>query len=200
MIKPKLILASTSRYRKSLMENAGLVFAVHVPLIDEREISNPMEAMSEDPRKIAAALAAAKALDVSRKFPDAYVIGSDQTMALGTQMFHKPKDLVEAHTHIMTLQGKTHSLHSAVAIARNNDVVWADMASAHLTMRSLTPANVETYLERAGEAVLWSVGAYQIESLGVTLFDKIDGDYFTIVGLPILPLLAALRQLEIIDA
>jgi len=172
MTKPKLILASTSRFRKSLMENAGLTFGVQAPQIDEREISGPMETTNEDPRKIAEALAAAKALDVSRKFPDAYVIGSDQTMALGSQMFHKPKDLDEAHAHIMSLQGKTHSLHSAVAIARNNAVVWDDIASAHLSMRSLTPANVKTYLERAGEAVLWSVGAYQIKSLGVTLLRK----------------------------
>ena len=199
-IKPHLILASTSRFRKSLMENAGLVFDICAPDIDERALSEPMEAKGEAPQQIAAALAAAKAMDVSRKKPGAFVIGCDQTMALGTRMFHKPKDLEEARSHIESLQGKTHSLHSDVAIVRNGELLWSAVYSAYLTMRVLTPANIDAYIEKAGEAVLWSVGAYQIESLGMTLFEKIEGDHFTIMGLPMLPLLAALRQLEIIDA
>ena len=194
-----LILASTSRFRKSLLENAGVAFQVSAPQIDERAISVPMEARGADPRTIASVLAAAKALDVSKNFPDAFVLGSDQTMALGSQMFHKPKNIDDARSQIATLQGKIHALHSAVAIVKNSEIIWSGLSSAHLTMRVLNDTQIDAYITKAGESVLWSVGAYQIESLGVTLFEHIDGDYFTIIGLPMLPLLEALRELEIIN-
>lgn len=195
-----LILASTSKFRKSLMENAGLTFTTVGPQIDEREISAPLEEAGADPKTIAQVLADAKAIDVSLRHPEAIVIGSDQTMALGNLMFHKPKNQTEARHHLTLLQGKTHSLHSAVSIAVNGMVEWQVVSTAHLTMRTLSTSDIDAYLRKAGDSILWSVGGYQIESIGITLFEKIDGDYFTILGLPILPLLSALRNLEITDA
>lgn len=197
--KPSLILASTSASRRSLMENAGLHFSCHAPQVDEREIGNPLEEAGVDAPAIALALAKAKAVDVSLRHKDALVIGADQTMALGKEMFHKPRDLGDAKQHLLRLVGQTHSLHSAVSIARNGDVIWHHVATAHLSMRPMSDLAIDRYLAKAGSDILWSVGAYQLEGLGVTLFEKIDGDFFTILGLPMLPVLEKLRQLGAAD-
>ena len=141
-----------------------------------------------------------KARDVARHFGDALVIGSDQTMSLEARVYHKPKDMAEAARHLLSLSGKTHRLNSAIVLLRGEEVVWRHVSSAHMTVRPLTADFVRRHLERVGEKALSSVGAYQLEGEGIQLFEKIEGDYFTILGLPMLPLLAKLRELGTIDA
>jgi septum formation protein len=196
---PKLILATSSPFRRMLMENAGITFEAHPAEIDERAIEAPLEQDGATPDAIAMVLAKAKARDVSGRFAGALVIGSDQTMSLGDRAFHKPKSMGEAADHLIALSAKTHRLNSAIAIACNGDIIWEHMSRAELTMRELTTDFVARHLKRVGDRSLSSVGAYQLEGEGLQLFSKIDGDYFTILGLPMLPLLEKLRELEAID-
>ena len=195
-----LILASSSPFRAILMENAGLRFAAIPAAIDEREIETPLARQGAAPDAIAMILAKAKALDVSARFPDAFVIGSDQTMSLGDMVFHKPRDIDDAENHLQTLSGKTHRLNSAVAIARGGNILWQHIAHAELTMRNLSPDFIHRHIAEVGERALASVGAYQLEGEGIQLFSRIEGDYFTILGLPMLPLLHQLRELGLVDA
>ena len=195
----KLILASSSPFRRALMENAGLCFEAHAARIDERAVEAPLEKAGAAPDAVALVLAKAKAEEVSRRFPDSLVIGSDQTMSLGERVFHKPKDMADAANHLQTLSGATHRLNSAVAIVRGGVVLWEHLAHAELTMRPLTADFITRHLARVGERALSSVGAYQLEGEGIQLFEKIEGDYFTILGLPMLPLLEKLRELGAID-
>jgi len=198
-VKPTLVLASSSPFRRMLMENAGLSFETRAAEIDERAIEAVLHASNATPDQVAAELARAKALDVSRHIPDAIVIGSDQTMSLGQRVYHKPKDEEEARTHILSLSGKTHRLNSAIALVQNGNVLWDHISHADLTVRPLTVEFVDSYVDRCGEKLLGSVGAYQLEGEGIQLFSEIHGDYFTILGLPMLPLLAKLRDLGAID-
>jgi septum formation protein len=198
-MKPALILASSSPFRRMLMENAGLSFSCVPAIIDEREIAAPLENEGAGPDEIALVLAGAKALAVSRGNPGAFVIGSDQTMSLGDRVYHKPADLAEAERHLLSLSGKTHRLNSAIALARDGAVIWEHLSHAELTMREFDSAFVKRHLDRVGDRALGSVGAYQLEGEGIQLFQRIDGDYFTILGLPMLPLLEQLRALEAID-
>ena len=195
----KLILASSSPFRRMLMENAGLSFEAHAARIDERAVEAPLEKAGAKPDAVALVLAKAKAKEVSSRFPDGLVIGSDQTMSLDDRVFHKPTDMAEAANHLQTLSGATHRLNSAVAIVRNGAVVWGHLAHADLTMRPLTADFIGRHLARVGDKALSSVGAYQLEGEGIQLFEKIEGDYFTILGLPMLPLLEKLRDLGAID-
>lgn len=195
----KLILASSSPFRRALMENAGLSFEAHAARIDERAVEAPMEKAGAKPDAVALVLAKAKAEEVSSRFPDSMVIGSDQTMSLGERVFHKPKDMADAAKHLQILSGVTHRLNSAVAIASGGVVLWEHLAHAELTMRPLTVDFITRHLARVGERALSSVGAYQLEGEGIQLFEKIEGDYFTILGLPMLPLLKKLRELGAID-
>ncbi len=192
-----LVLASSSPFRRMLMENAGLSFECRAADIDERAIESGLQNASPD--ETAATLARAKAIDVSRHFPGAIVIGSDQTMSLGTRVYHKPKSIDEARESVSSLSGKTHRLNSAIALVRDGQVVWEHVAHADLTVRDLSDTFVDGYLQRVGEKVSSSVGAYQLEGEGIQLFSKIEGDYFTILGLPMLPLLDKLRDLGAID-
>lgn len=194
-----LVLASSSPFRRQLMENAGLNFSAMAADIDERAIEGPLEASGASPDEVALHLARAKALDVSRRCPGALVIGSDQTMSLGSRVYHKPKDMAAAKDHLLSLSGRTHRLNSAIAFARNEHIIWEHVAHADMSVRPLTEAFVERRLARVGEKALKSVGAYQLEGEGVQLFEKIDGDYFTIIGLPLLAMLAELRRLGEID-
>jgi len=196
---PKLVLASSSPFRRMLMENAGLAFEAHAAHIDERAIEEPLEKSGATPDQVALVLAEAKADEVSGRFGGALVIGSDQTMSLGAQVFHKPKDMSDAANHLSMLGGRTHRLNSAIAIVRDGEVLWQHVAHAELKMRPLTDDFIARHLKRVGPKALASVGAYQLEGEGIQLFEKIDGDYFTILGLPMLPLLAKLRELEAID-
>lgn len=193
-----LVLASSSPFRRMLMENAGLSFEARAADIDERAVEAGLEGRAS-PQAVALELARAKALDVGNHFPDALVIGSDQTMSLGEKVFHKPRDIAEAKRHLLSLSGRTHRLNSAVALVRNGEVVWEHVSSADMSVRPLSNTFIDRYIGRCGEKLLASVGAYQLEGEGVQLFSAIDGDYFTILGLPLLPLLQALRELQAID-
>ena len=189
--KAPLVLASQSRARQMLLGNAGLSFEAVPADIDERAIQQKSGLLK--PGEIAALLAQEKALCISKKMPDRYVVGADQTLALGTRLFSKPAGRAQAAEQLRALAGNTHELHSGVAVALGGKVVFSEVAVARMTMRSLNGDEIRTYLDTAGEAVTTSVGAYQLEGLGVHLFERIEGDHFTILGLPLLPLLAFLR-------
>ncbi|MGB3388021.1 MAG: Maf-like protein [Pseudaminobacter sp.] len=195
----RIILASGSPFRKALLANAGVAFDAVPADVDERALEAPLEGSGATPEDVALVLAEAKALDVSEKNPGALVIGCDQTLSLGDRVFHKPADKEEARRHLLTLSGRTHQLNSAVVLVRDGETLWRDVSIAQLTMRDLDPAFIGRHLAKVGDKALASVGAYQVEGEGIQLFEKIEGDYFTIVGLPLLPLLAALRELGAID-
>lgn len=196
----RLILASNSASRRSLMSGAKLDFTTEAAGIDERAIELEEAARGASPPEIATALARAKAIDVSRRNPDAHVIGSDQVLSLHDRLLHKPQDMAEASDHIRAMSGTTHHLNCGVAIAHRGEAIWSDVSIARMTMRPISESFLEKYLAMSGEGILGSVGAYHFEGLGIQLFEKIEGDYFTILGLPMLTLLAGLRQLDLIDA
>ncbi|MCK1420178.1 septum formation protein Maf [Bradyrhizobium sp. 180] len=187
-----LILASQSSARKMLLANAGLEFVAATAAIDERGI----QAVSKlsNPREIALLLAREKAKAVSAHYPASYVIGADQTLALGEHLFNKPAGRLQAMAQLRDLSGNSHELNSGVAVAHNGRIVFEDVSVARMTMRQMTEAELTAYLDAAGAAVTTSVGAYQLEGLGIHLFERIEGDHFTILGLPLLPLLAFLRR------
>ncbi len=195
----ELILASASASRQMLMRNAGLTFSSIPAQIDERAIDTKLKQDGAAPEVIALELAKAKAIAVSLLHPEAFVIGSDQTMSLGDRIYHKAKDMAQAHANVLSLSGKTHRLNCGVALAKNGTVIWDTVSIAKMTVRELSADYVSRYLERSGSQVLSSVGAYQLEGEGIQLFSSIEGDYFTILGLPLLPLLAQLRELRVID-
>ncbi len=194
-----LVLASGSSIRAELMRNAGLTIEVDPADVDERAVEAPLLEANFPPEDLAAVLAEAKANDVSERRQGDLVIGADQILAFEGQRRTKPEDMEAARRQLLAFSGKTHELLSAVVISRNGEAIWRHVSTARLTMRELSPQFIGHYLANAGDAVLGSVGAYQLEGLGVQLFDKIDGDYFTILGLPMLPLLDQLRKLEVIE-
>jgi septum formation protein len=187
-----LILASQSRARQTLLSNAGIDFEAIAADIDERAAQQASGLSA--PGDIAALLARQKARSVSVRLSGRFVIGADQTLALGEQLFSKPAGRAQAAEQLHALAGRSHELHSAVAVARDGKILFIDVTIARMTMRPLGAAEIEAYLDAAGEAVASSVGAYQLEGLGVHLFERIEGDHFTILGLPLLPLLAFLRS------
>jgi len=197
---PPLILASQSPFRRMLMENAGLTFSAEAAAIDERAVEAALSEGNPTPPEVAEALAVEKARDVAGRNPGAFVIGSDQTLSLESRVFHKPADMAEAKSHLLSMSGRTHELNCGVALVRDGETLWNHVSIARLTMRPLSEDFVDRHLARVGTRVLASVGAYQLEGEGVQLFERIDGDYFTILGLPLLPLLAKLRDLGAIDA
>jgi septum formation protein len=190
--KLPLLLASQSRARQMLLANAGIAFEARQADIDERAVQQASRLSA--PGEIAALLAREKALAVSARHPGRLVVGADQTLALGFTLFSKPADRVQAKQQLGALAGRTHELHSAVAVVRDDRILFETVAIARMTMRSLGEAEINAYLREAGEAVISSVGAYQLEGLGIHLFERIDGDHFTILGLPLLQLLAFLRS------
>jgi septum formation protein len=189
----KIILASTSPTRIGLLNAAGIPFEAVPPGVDERAVEAPLVAGGAGAGEIAAALAAAKALAVSRRSPEACVIGADQTLSCDGRQWHKPKDRAEAREQLLALSGRTHELHAGLAGARGGTVVWRHLDTARLTMRALSPNFVDGYLAAIGEAALGTVGAYSVEGRGIQLFERIEGSHFTILGLTMLPLLAWLR-------
>ncbi|MFK0691338.1 Maf-like protein [Mesorhizobium sp. IMUNJ 23033] len=193
----KIILASGSPYRKAMLVNAGLDIEAVPAQVDERALEAPLKGVS--PEDVASILAEAKATEVSERKPGALVLGCDQTLSLGDEVFHKPAGMEGARRHLLALSGKTHQLNSAAVLCRDGEVLWRHVGVASLTMRKLDPAFIGRHLARVGAKALSSVGAYQIEGEGIQLFEKIEGDYFTIVGLPLLPVLAKLRELGAID-
>jgi septum formation protein len=187
-----LVLASQSRSRQALLQNAGLTFEAIPADLDERAIQQ--SSGETHPGKIALMLAREKALAVARTHPDRIVIGADQTLALGSRLFNKPTGRAEAAAQLRALAGKAHELHSAVAVVLDAKIIpFAHVAVARMSMRPLNDAEISAYLDLAGDAVTTTVGAYQLEKLGVHLFDRIEGDHFTILGLPLLPLLKFFR-------
>jgi len=192
-----LVLASKSDVRGKMLAAAGLRFEIRPAQIDERAAE--AEAGGGDAAAIARLLARAKAATVARTLPGRLVLGADQTLARGQKRFGKPANRAEAAEQLRTLRGRTHELHSAVALVHDGEMLFDCVDSARLSMRNISDRFLEDYLDMAGGAALASVGAYQLEGLGIHLFDKVDGDYFTILGLPLLPLLAYLRQNKLID-
>ena len=190
-----LILASQSTTRKALLEQAGLRFATAPAHIDERALEAVAIEAGGDGRDVASLLARHKAEHVARAHPGAIVIGADQTLSLGTELLHKPVDRADAAIQLDHLRGKTHRLHAAVALVRDETLLWSDLQTAELTMRDFTAAERDEVLDREGDVILAAVGGYRLEGPSIHLFDKVVGDYFTVLGLPLLPLLAALRTL-----
>lgn len=186
-----IILASTSATRQAMLRNAGLVFAADAPRVDEKALvaANPNWA----PRETALRLAEAKSQEVSSRHPDAYVIGADQVLALGDRIYGKPRDRAHCRTQLTELRGRTHALISAVVLARNGETLWLHDDQAQLTMRDYSEAFLDTYLDAIGDDCTSSVGGYKIEGRGVQLFAKVSGDHFTILGMPLVPLLERLR-------
>ncbi|MCG5237663.1 Maf family protein [Xanthobacter oligotrophicus] len=187
-----LVLASKSATRLTLLVHAGVPVETVAAEVDERSIQ--AEAGAVDPAGIAVILARAKALAGSRAAPGRLVLGADQTLALGPKIYHKPASLEAARLQLQELAGQTHALHSAVAVARDGAILFETVVSAFLTMRPLSDEALNTYITAAGPRVLTSVGAYQLESVGVHLFTRVDGDHFTILGLPLLQLLPFFRE------
>ncbi len=190
--KHPLVLASQSLTRQALLANAGIDFEAVAAELDERAVQQASGLLA--PGDIAALLAREKALSVSSRQPGKYVIGVDQTLAQGERLFSKPAGRPQAAEQLRALAGRSHELHSAVAVARDGKILFEAVAIAGMTMRRLGEAEIDVYLDQAGEAVTSSVGGYQLEGLGVHLFERIEGDHFTILGLPLLPLLAFLRS------
>ena len=185
-----LVLASRSEVRHVILEQAGIPHIVVPADIDERAI----EREAVDGSEAAILLAREKALAVAARHPDAVVLGADQTLVVGQQRFSKPASKGAAREQLAALAGRTHELHSAVAVARGKNLAFEHRDIARLTMRAFSEGFLETYLDAAGSAATASVGGYQLERSGIQLFERIDGDYFTILGLPLLPLLHFLRR------
>jgi septum formation protein len=190
----EIVLASESRSRRELLQHAGLRFRAEPAQIDETEVKDSLRAEQADAAAAAETLAELKAIRVSRRAPGALVIGADQILECEGRWFDKPPDRAAAAAHLRALGGKTHALVSAVCVVRDGVRIWHHREAAHLTMRPLDAAFIESYLDNAGPEVLETVGAYRLESLGAQLFTKVSGDYFTVLGLPLLPLLGFLRE------
>ena len=197
----KLILASQSPSRAALLKAAGLEFDVIAADLDEGAIRDTLTGAGErvDPADMAEILARAKAETVSTRHPDAMVVGADQILTLEGDVFEKPADIAAARQTLLKLKGRTHHLHAGVCVARNGQGVWSHSEAAHLTMREFSPEFLGAYLAAEGEEACASVGAYRLESHGVQLFSEIKGDYFTILGLPLVALLNFLRTESVLN-
>jgi septum formation protein len=187
-----LVLASKSTARLALLAAAGIAVEVLPADIDERDVE--AKASAQDAGAAAALLAREKARAIAAIRPGRMVLGADQTLALGTRRFSKPEDREGAAEQLRALRGNTHALHSALAVMRDGNVLFEHRDAAHLTMRSFSDKFLDEYLDAVGDVATTSVGGYQLEKSGIQLFDRIEGDYFTILGLPLLPLLEFLRR------
>jgi septum formation protein len=187
------VLASASPARVRLLTDAGVSFIADPAAIDEGRVKDRVRADGDTAEDAALALAEAKALAVAERHPAALVLGADQMLVCDGRWFDKPAGRAGAVEHLKALRGRTHTLISAVAAVEGGRVVWRTAGAAHLTMRVFDDAYIETYLDQCGAAVLRSVGAYHLEGLGAQLFERVDGDFFTVLGLPLLDVLAFLR-------
>ena len=198
-----LILASGSRARREMLASAGIAFTIDPAAMDEEAIREALYDDGEltvEPADVAEILAVAKAEAVSCLNPDAYVIGGDQILAFCDSIITKPKNAAAARHQLSSFRGKMHALHSAVALAHNGETLWSTVETAEMHVRNFSDEFLDEYMNAAGESVLSSVGAYLLEGNGIQLFDRIDGDYFTVLGMPLLPLLAELRARNLIRA
>ena len=198
--RPDIILASASHSRRKLLEATGIAFRAIAADVDEAAIKR-----RHDPRKggfgeLAVQLASQKALAVADRHPEALVIGADQILVFDDEAFDKPDSIESARRQLQRLRGDTHSLETAVACAMGKDILWSHVEAPRLTMRPFSAAQLEAYLAGEGEAVTETVGGYRIEGPAIQLFDSIDGDYFSILGLPLLPLLGFLRARGVVAA
>ena len=193
-----LVLASKSFARRNMLSAAGIPVEIIPAQVDERAIERTI-GVDRHPDELAMLLSWEKASEVSHRAASRLVIGADQTLALGDQRFTKPANREEARAQLAELRGKTHSLHSAVTLVQDGSVLFKVVDTARLTMRPFSDTFLEFYLDAAGASVTESVGAYQLEKLGIHLFEKVDGDYFTILGMPLLPLLAHFRHEKILS-
>jgi septum formation protein len=193
-----LVLASRSDVRGKVLASAGLRFEIRPSVVDERAIE--AQAGLSDPVEVARHLAHAKASAVAASLPGRVVLGADQTLALGAKRFTKPTDSNVASQQLRDLRGRTHELHSALALVRDGSLLFSCVDTAKLTMRNFSDRFLEAYLEMMGNAAFKSVGGYQLEGIGIHLFERVEGDYFTILGLPLMQLLAYLRQNKLIDS
>ncbi|GIK82763.1 MAG: Maf-like protein [Alphaproteobacteria bacterium] len=196
---PPLVLASRSPYRAEMLHKAGLAFDTAAADLDERAVEAPLLGSGADAADIAEVLARAKAENVAQTFPGRHVIGCDQTLSLDGRVLHKPVDMEEARRRLLALSGRQHQLNSAVCLVRDGSTVWSHVEVCAIRFRRLDPGFVGRHLAAVGTAALSSVGAYQIEGRGIQLVESIDGDFFAVIGLPLLPLLTALRRLDLID-
>lgn len=187
-----LILASTSQSRRELLTNAGLNFEIEPPGVDEDEVKLSLAARQADAAAVATTLAELKAVRVSARHPDAFTIGGDSTLACDGRLFDKPPTVAAAREQLLALRGRTHDLVSSVVVAKGGARIWHHTERARLTMRPFSESFLDAYLAQAGGSVTTSVGAYRLESIGAHLFSRVEGDYFTILGLPLLPLLSFL--------
>ena len=188
----RLILASGSEVRKQILTNAGLVFDVRPPNINEARVK--AESHSLATKALAETLAEKKALKVSSDNPGSWVVGADRVLRCEGKLFDKPNGLNGVREHLVKLRGKTHHLISAVCVAKHDEIIWSHIDSAKLVMRELSDQFIDEYVKAAGERAQEAVGAYRLEDKGIQLFSCIDGDYFTILGLPIVPLLEFFRS------
>lgn len=193
-----LILASASQVRACLLQQAGVVFTIQPADIDENECKAAYVAEGKLPEDLAPFLAQQKARAVGLQHPQGWVIGCDQILRHGGKIYNKPQNLSDARQHLQQLRGSTHILSTACCLVHNHEVVWQHVEIARMTMWSFSDVFLERYLADAGEAVLTSVGGYQLESVGAQLFEHIEGDYFAILGVPLIPLLAALRTCGVV--
>ncbi|AMJ62164.1 Maf family protein [Bosea sp. PAMC 26642] len=193
-----LVLASGSSARRDMLMAVGIPVETMPSGVDEREVEAPLIAEGATPQAVASALAVAKALAVSIRLPDRIVLGSDQILTCGEQTLHKAADLVEAEARLTMLSGQRHELHSAFALVRDGAILAEGSVTAHLTVRTLTPAFIAHYLASLDQSILGSVGAYRMEELGSQLFDSVEGDHFTIMGMPLFAVLAALRDHDLL--
>jgi septum formation protein len=189
-----LVLASASAVRRRLLEQAGIAFRVRPAGVDEASVIAALRAEKAAPGDVADLLAELKAVQISRAEAPAFTLGADQVLALEGDIFQKPECIDGARARLRALRGRTHELITAAVLAREGTPVWRHVAVSRLSMRPFTDEFLEAYLTRNGESVLSSVGAYLLEEEGIQLFSRIDGDYFAILGLPMLPLLNILRR------
>jgi septum formation protein len=197
---PSLVLASASTARARLLAEAGLAVRCQAAAVDEEGMKAALKAEGATPAQVAETLAELKAQRVASKYPGALVIGADQMLSCNEVWFDKPPDRDHAAAQLRALSGKTHTLWTTVCVVRNGNRMWHHNAAARLTMRTLSDTFIEAYLAAVGPAVTASVGAYHLEGLGAQLFAKVEGDFFTILGLPLLPLLDFLRSNKALSA
>lgn len=193
-----LVLASSSPVRAWTLKNAGLDFEIDPSDVDENFIKNGFDAKRTSPKDVESKLAEHKALAVSQRRPNAWVIRANQVLVFNDTIFDKPADLQEAASNLRQFRGHSHELISAVCVARGNQPEWNYSEAVRLQMRGFSDGFLDSYLDEAGESVVTSVGAYRLEGLGAQLFSQIEGDYFAVLGLPLLPLLNFLRSQGVI--